>query len=118
MTARMEWTGTIQITQNMSNYGDALKQMALGIGESVAPRMETDAKHEAKWQDRTANARQSLNGRAWQTDNGDVTIIQLSHGVFYGLFLEVRNQGRFAIVIPMMQRYYPIVWNMVKEALK
>lgn len=116
--AQIVWAGTVEITQNMQRYGEAIKDTMLSIGESVAPRMETDAKHEAKWQDHTANARQSLNGRAWQTDNGDVTIIQLSHGVFYGLFLEVRNQGRFAIVIPMMQRYYPIIWKMVMGVLK
>lgn len=116
--ATIQWTNTIQITQNMSRYGDAIKDAMLAIGEYNAPRMEADAKHEANWQDHTGHARGTLNAQVWQTDNGDVTIIQLSHGVFYGIFLEVRNQGRYAIVIPMMQRYYPIVWKMVEEALK
>jgi hypothetical protein len=116
--AQLVWSGTHTITQNMARYGDAVKDVALNVGNAVAPRIETDAKNEASWTDRTGHARAGLNVQVWQTDNGDVTVIQLAHGMYYGIFLEVRNQGRYAIIMPILQRYYPVVWRMITEALR
>lgn len=113
--ARVQWTGVIEVKANMGRYGAALKDIGPRIGAEIAPKMEREAKREASWTDRTANARQSLNGRWWQ--EGDRTIIQLAHGVFYGIFLEIRNGGRFAIVNPILQRTYPQVRTLLRRIL-
>ena len=115
--AQMKWTGLEQMQRNIMGYGQAVKKVPFAIGQYYAPQMETDAKHEAKWTDRTGNARQSLNGRVWQENNGNTTIIQLAHGVFYGKHLELHYQGRYAIILPILQRYYPQVGESLVAAL-
>ncbi|MZK53674.1 hypothetical protein [Clostridium beijerinckii] len=52
----------------------------------IAKDFEQQAQSNAKWTDRTANARQGLNGGS-EGSNGDYTIY-VAHGVDYGEILE------------------------------
>lgn len=56
------------------------------VCQSVAAQMEKKAKSVAPWQDRTAHARQSINGGAEIL--GDMVRIHIAHGVKYGRYLE------------------------------
>lgn len=68
---------------------------------------EGDAKVTAPWTDRTGAARNSLYATSMATGNGGV--LEVGHGVDYGIWLEVANAGRYAAVIPTLQRTYPRV---------
>ena len=48
--------------------------------------METHAKSNYKWTPRSGAAHQRLNG-SWKWI-GDVARVELSHGVYYGIYLE------------------------------
>jgi hypothetical protein len=63
-------------------------------------------KSNAKWTDRTGNARQGLNADV-QVSTNNVAIV-LYHTVPYGVFLEVRWGGRYAIILPAMQYGGPL----------
>lgn len=67
-------------------------------GETVALKAEGKSKSEAKWTDRTGAARQSLKGTSNRNHNN--VRVTLSHNVFYGIYLEYCNGGKYAIVEP------------------
>ena len=77
---------------------------AAALAKSFEPVLEAAAKAGAPWQDRTGNARQSL--FSVSEIDGRRVILYLSHGMEYGVFLELRNQGRYAIVLPTLERNY------------
>jgi hypothetical protein len=69
---------------------------------SAAAEGEARMKSGAPWTDRTGAARSSLSGDS-QVGGGQA-VVTLSHGVYYGIWLEVSNQGRYAIVRPTVPR--------------
>lgn len=70
--------------------------------ETGAQKMESEAKMNARWTDRTGAARQRLN--AGVERRATSYMIRLAHGVDYGVFLELAHEKRFAI-IPDTIRY-------------
>jgi hypothetical protein len=80
------------------------------------PRIETDAKHNAPWTDRTSNARQTL--AAFGYKKSPITwALVLRHWMDYGKWLELCNGGKFAIVLPTLQQYYGPVWDDVRQVV-
>jgi hypothetical protein len=61
-----------------------------------APRVESHAKTNAPWTDQTGNARQGLRAEAFrESDNMGIV---LYHQVPYGIWLELANGGKYAII--------------------
>lgn len=107
------WTGVAQVKNNMTRYGEHVRDARVGIAEYYAPKIEADAKANAPWTDRTANARQTLAGVVIDFD--DQTWIVLRHGMPYGIHLETRWQGRYAIIERTLQSYYDPVRQMMRK---
>lgn len=103
-------------------YSAAIHQGVINIALRRAPEIENWMKDNAPWTDRTGNARQSLftvvKGSEMVMDmaNKMVNII-LSHGVHYGLFLEVSRAGKYAIVNRAIDHWAPIIWADVLRML-
>ena len=99
-------------TLDMSNIAKSLieKQVktiaALGIyGDSVAKQMESYAKSHRPWQDRTGDARNRLTA---QSQNMGITIrCSISHGVNYGIYLEMCNEGKYRVLKPTIDAVGP-----------
>jgi len=79
----------------------------MAVMEFYAPQVEAYAKNNAPWQDRTSNARNGLAAQSFKESN-NVGIV-LYHQVPYGIWLEVKNSGRFEIINPTIDHYGPIV---------
>jgi hypothetical protein len=64
----------------------------------------------ATWTDRTGDARAGLQGAVHWQDPEHFTIL-LGHGanIYYGVWLEVRFGGRFAIVGPTVRHFAPLM---------
>lgn len=71
--------------------------------EHVAQSMLDDAKMNAPWADRTGAARDELDVDIEEL--GGEVVITLSHGVDYGQWLETIQSGRFAIIMPTLEKY-------------
>lgn len=95
-------------------YGVSRHVAAAGaLAERWGPVLEAFAKAHAPWQDRTANARQSL---FHVVDvQPERVILYLSHGVEYGVFLELRWQGKWAIILPALQAHYQAIMQSVRD---
>ncbi len=73
--------------------------------QNWAGQMEGYAKEHAPWTDRTSHARQSLHSGVDVRDNQFV--LYLSHGMEYGIWLEIAHGGNYAIVGPTADVHLP-----------
>jgi len=80
-----------------------------------AAAIEADMKREASWIDWTGNARQTLN--AFVIADDDTVMLVAKQQMFYGVSLELDHGGRYTIVMPTLQRYYPQVWAGISRML-
>lgn len=111
--ARFE--GVDRIKMNMQAYEARIRQVKLHIANYFKPIVETYAKQNAPWGDITGNARQSLHAEVELSD--DIVRLYLSHGMEYGVFLELAHQGQYAIILPTLEAHYGQVMKMLKEVL-
>ena len=66
------------------------------IADSAVKAMEKYAKTNARWTDRTGNARQRLKGSTrWEEK---ALIAAISHNVDYGMWLELCHEKKYAIL--------------------
>lgn len=82
----------------------------------IAQKIQDDMRAGAPWTDRTANARTGL-FTITQKASKDLVILWLSHGhtIEYGKWLELANQGKYAIIMPTLQRWLPEIERLLKE---
>lgn len=105
MPTSIRWEGDEQVARNMRQYGDSVRQAMFQLGQRWTAQFEAEAKSEAPWTDRTANARQTLHAYPeWIERNA--LALYLSHGVAYGIYLETRNAGQYGIVLNVLERHY------------
>ena|SRR5687768_6378099 len=95
-----EWdsdTATIRLRQ----FNERVDRMISQVIDFQADRAEAYAKTNAPWTDQTTNARNGLFARGVH-ETGSHSIV-LAHRVPYGIWLEVRWNGRYAIIEPTLQ---------------
>lgn len=73
-------------------------------------------KTNARWTDRTANARNGLAARYAGASKGVHTMV-LFHQMPYGIWLEIRWEGRYAVILPAVQEFGPKVMKTVEGIL-
>jgi hypothetical protein len=95
------------LNKNLDAFPDRVKRGLEACLGYWAPQVQSAARSGAPWTDRTGNARQGLFAKAY-TDGEKMGIV-LYHSVPYGIWLEVRWSGRYAIIIPTIQKMGPQV---------
>lgn len=97
-----EWNMNVDNLLNGIAAVDKRAQAAVEMyAKHQAKNLESYAKRNAPWTDRTGMARKSLNATTEKRSNG--IRITLAHGVDYGLWLELAHEKRFAIVKPTVE---------------
>jgi hypothetical protein len=81
--------------------------MALAAMQEASDRVEGYAQSNAPWTDITGAARSSLTASVYE-ENGEV-VLELAHGVDYGYWLEVIQDGQYAIIMPTLEALGPEV---------
>lgn len=84
-------------------------RMSVGLAaftSGFAKRVQDYARENAPWENRTGDARQGLVAKAEQ--RLWTYTITLSHTVNYGIWLEVRWDGKYAIILPTLEHMGPI----------
>ena len=103
------------IPQMTEAYARAIFQSGRHIAYEQAEAMEQYAKANAPWTDRTTDAREYLHATVEET--GPIGTIVLSHGVDYGLWLEIAHQQRFGIIPETIHVYGPIVMRSLQNMI-
>lgn len=137
--AGFKWRVSPSQGWDADNYQEAVdRSLDRVLGGQSAPVLESDAKKNAEWTDRTANARQTLAAFALKVDGhlsavintytgkGNDTYAPFGRGkgwalilrqwMAYGLALETQYQGKYAIVLPTIQLNQRAIWaNMIRQ---
>lgn len=116
MANQVQWTGQAGVKRAMDQYGRDVKAASKALANRWSVDIENYAKDNAPWDDRTANARQSLYSLV--DDGNGRLIIYLSHGVEYGVWLELKYQGKYAIIERTLDRYRTPVMDSFRGLLR
>lgn len=99
--ASFQWKSDT-LFKNMNTFPRKLDMAVTAAVEFTATKGEAAMKRNASWQDQTGNAR---NGLFTATEHSATTHrIMFAHSVPYGIWLEVRWSGRYAIIEPTLQQ--------------
>lgn len=94
--------------KNAKHLNDRIDRAMAGVCKYWDGPIETHMKTEAPWTDRTTNARNGLAAEHVPVDKFHHWIL-LTHSVDYGIYLETKNDGQYAIVVPTLMMYGPKV---------
>lgn len=86
--------------------------------ELMVDDIEQWMKENAPWDDRSGDARDGLRAEVIRGSVGGLTATEIAimvyHTVSYGLYLEVRWNGRYAIINPTIERWGPAMMHQLK----
>lgn len=85
-----------RLVTNLRNAPKKIERAVVAATEYQATRSENYMRTNARWTDRTTNARNGL--RAIPSHLGNEYRITLTHSVPYGIWLEVRWSGKYGII--------------------
>lgn len=100
-----------EIQLNLATFNVRAQAALTAIMAYHATRASAYAKSNAPWRDQTSNARNGLYARAERSVSTYRIIV--GHGVEYGVWLEVRWSGRYAIIRPTIDHEGPEVMTTV-----
>lgn len=111
-----------EIIKRTNDLRDTIERGATAVCQKVATDSESDMKTNAPWTDQTSNARNGLKARAVIGGNSSFGFkaeyaVVLFHTMPYGIWLEVRNSGKYAIILPVLQRQGPRAMNLLSKIL-
>jgi hypothetical protein len=104
------------LRSNLRNGPKQIMDAAWLTAQRSAPDVENYMKTNAPWTDQTSNARNGLTARAFK--EGDTIGIDLAHSVPYGIYLEARHSGRYAIIQPTIDAMGPVVMRRFERLLE
>ena len=102
--------------KNLEEFPDKVQKALYAYAETAAKDCEREAKQNRPWTDRTAHARQRMQGYAEQ-EPGKVRVC-LQHGVDYGMYLEYGFEKRYAIIQPTLRKQGPKILSGVEGLIK
>lgn len=116
MANEIRWD-TSQLQAGLVEYGTKVHQAVVAVAKYWEPIIEAEAKRNAPWTDRSSNARQGLTAFT-QDLSKDIVRLYLHHSVDYGIFLEAKYAGRYAIIWPTLQAHIDPIGKMLKDIFK
>jgi len=93
------------LTPRMAVFGVVVEEAVEAVMEHYAGEVQDYAQENAPWEDRTGAARDGLTAEA--SSSGNTHEIVLYHTVDYGIWLEIRNSGEYAIILPTIEHMGP-----------
>ncbi|QGJ90058.1 hypothetical protein HWC80_gp017 [Mycobacterium phage Indlulamithi] len=97
---RVQFTGVGALANSIQQHDLKVKRVIAGQFLYAKDEAVGFAKLNAPWTDRTGNARAGIHGDVKVINQGEAFELLLAHTVYYGIWLEVRFSGRYAILMP------------------
>lgn len=105
-----------RMAANVGNYVERLLNAVADLAQFFAAKIESYAKQNARWTDRTGNARQGLTTSVVKTASA-VTLI-LFHSMSYGIWLEVANAGKYAVILRSLEAHYSAYFSAIQGLMR
>lgn len=99
-----------KLKSNMLSLAPKVKTAVLMYAGTKAPVLESYMKTHRKWTDRSGMAKTLLNAKVSKPDENTVRFT-LSHGVDYGIWLELAHEKKYAIIEPTINLEGPKILN-------
>jgi hypothetical protein len=105
-----------QLGKNMEKFAEKLGAAVLIYAGTKAALLESQMKRERPWTDRTGMAKATLRSVVTRPDQNTVRIT-LAHGVWYGKWLELAHEKKWAIVAPTIEKEAPNIVNDLSDLM-
>lgn len=108
------------LSKNIDKMSEKMGALILMYASTKASRLRFEMQSKRPWTDRTGMAKARLDANVSQPRK-EIIRITLSHGVSYGVWLELAHQKNFAIIGPTIQSEGPkiiIELNGIMDKLK
>jgi hypothetical protein len=92
--------------KNLDKMSEKLGAVVLMYAATKASEIQSKMKLNRPWTDRTGMAKALLNAKVSQPDDRTVRIT-LSHGVDYGIWLELAHEKNYAVIAPTVREEGP-----------
>jgi hypothetical protein len=109
-------TGADRVLRTFTQYPTRFHAVARTVLTAQADIIETRMQAEHPWQNQTGEAERNLRCRLF--DDGQRLRLRASHGVPYGIWLEVAHQGRYQVLQPTVRSQWPLALHAVADAVK
>jgi hypothetical protein len=109
MSRNIRWEGADDMQRRMDDYERLMMRE-----NRWAVELENYAKRNRPWQDQTHAAKLGLH--AWVDVMLDMIRIYLSHGVDYGMDLELKWSGKYAIIWPTIEAHLDDIRQSIETA--
>jgi hypothetical protein len=110
----ISWNATIMAAR-LRTLDPRIQRALAATLKYSEPRAVAWARKNAPWRDRTTNARNGLFAKA--DISGRTYRLTVGHGVPYGIWLEVRFSGRYAIIMPTVRNQGPQVMQTARRLI-
>ena len=94
------------LKKGLDNFGLKFGAMILMYASTKAAELQSKMQMNRPWTDRTGMAKATLSAKVSQPSKSLVRIT-LAHGVDYGIWLELANGKKYAIIAPTVQEEGP-----------
>jgi hypothetical protein len=108
-------TSPSDLADNLDKWGEKVLQASKDAMNILAPRLVESAQSNAPWNDITGDARAGLSQTTILSDES--VSVTLYHSVYYGIFLEVCNGGKYRIIVPTIIEIGPLYWSILRGLL-
>lgn len=113
---KLNITGLDEVMSNLKDFPRKLKAALALDAQNISADMEEWAKANTPWTDQTGMARKYLQSHiSW--NNTDTLLVTLSHHVEYGVYLELANECKYAILEKALREYAPQFMEGWKEII-
>lgn len=97
------------LSKGLANFRFRNQNEMAGKAQDFAQELVQYARDNAPWEDQTGAAREGLTAEV--TLENESLELTLSHTVEYGIWLEIRWGGRYAIIIPTIETMGPRIYE-------
>lgn len=113
----IQFTGLDALAQSIQQHDQKVKRYIGAQFLRAEGEATTYAKQNAPWTDRSGNARAGLFAKASAVNGGEAFELVMAHSMFYGIYLESRFSGKFAILMPTINYIGQLLINRIAAGL-
>lgn len=107
-----------ELLANITTLQPKIRRAIRGAMDYHSTRAVAYARQNAPWTDRTSNARNGLFATVAYARNNSASVMVIGHSVPYGIWLEVRFSGRYAIIRPTVAYIGPRVMTTAETSVR
>lgn len=104
------------LSEGIANFEFKMVEAMEDHADSFAEELREYARRTAPWDDRTGMAREGLETNV-ERNGSDGLAVNLYHTVDYGVWLEVRWGGRYAVLIPTIETMGPDLFKRMSRMM-